>query len=145
MKKAILLLRKVFFGTLAVIGGALVATGLHGLSVECYRFVSKGHPDISGFELSAGLFITGILLVFIGTRFLNRNQSFLSNSWLSSIGISGITLFALGIELFLGEESVFEYISEFIILCFGLYLFRISRKELAKFTSYPNKALSADS
>jgi O-antigen/teichoic acid export membrane protein len=146
MKEAMLLLKQVFFGVLAVTGGVLVAMGLCGLFFESFRFVSKGYPDSFGFVCGAGLFVTGILFLFTGTRYVNRKQTFLSNAWLSIIGMLGFVLFGLFHDLLVvGLADVFACLSDVIVLCLGIYLFRTRRKALAKLTSNPNNALSADS
>jgi hypothetical protein len=145
MKNGKLTLKRVFFGTLAVVGGILVAAGLHGLIVESYWFVSRGYPDSFGFVLGAGFFITGILFLSIGTRYINRKQTFLSNVWLGIIGTLGCSLFFLCMTLFAACPDIFLSLSALIILCLGIYIFRMSRKELAKLISNPDKALSANS
>jgi hypothetical protein len=145
MKNAKLKLKRLFFGTLAVIGGIFVAMGLHGLIVESYWFVSRGYTDSFGFVLGAVYFVTGILFLFIGTRYINRKQTFLSNVWLGIIGTLGCSLFFLCMTLFAPSPDIFLSLSALIILCLGIYIFRMSRKELAKLISNPDKAISADS
>jgi hypothetical protein len=133
---------------LAFIGGVSVGLCLCMLPSFYSDIIASEDPDTTVIRNFMGLLAAGIVFLFLGTKFVYRSRSFLSNAWIGSTGFTIASAFVcilVYLDWRLGGESVVYVIYLFMIVSFGLLLSGVSIRALLKSNRYSVKLQSVES